>query len=102
RHTPELPGLYQVAGVTLNGQALTVSNLQPASWTVSGWPTSPGFVRVDPANTNRFITSNGRRYFPVGHDVAWDVNSTTNVVGILARLGATHENWSRIWMDDWD
>jgi len=102
RHTPALSGLYQVAGVTLNGQALTVSNLQPVSWTVSGWPASPGFVRVDPTNTNRFITSNGRRYFPLGHDVAWDVTSTTNVVGILARLGAAHENWSRIWMDDWD
>jgi len=102
RHSPPSPGLYQVAGIKLNGQVLTVTNLQPASWAVAGWPTSPGFVRVDPVNTNRFLTSNGQRYFPVGHDVAWDVTSVTNVVSILAKLGATHENWSRIWMDDWD
>jgi hypothetical protein len=102
RHTPQLPGFYQVAGLTLNGQPLTPANLQPANWTVAGASISPGFVRVDPANTNRFITSNGRRYFPVGHDVAWDVSSTTNVVNIMARLGGAHENWSRVWMDHWD
>jgi hypothetical protein len=102
RHAPALPGFYQVAGVTMNGQPLGVTNLQPASWTISGPPISPGFVRIDPANTNRFITSNGRRYFPLGHDVAWDVASTTNVVGIMTKLGASHENWSRVWMDDWD
>ena len=70
RHTPMLPGVYQITGITLNGQALVVSNLQPASWAVSGTPTGPGYVRVDPANTNKFITSNGRRYFPIGHNVA--------------------------------
>src|SRR5438034_333421 len=28
RHTPMLPGVYQITGITLNGQALVVSNLQ--------------------------------------------------------------------------
>src|SRR5262249_39360371 len=93
---------YQVAGIKLNGQPISVSNLQPTSWTVAGNPSGPGFVAIDPANTNRFITSDGRRYFPVGQNVAWDINSTTNVVSILARLGAARENWARIWMDDWD
>ena len=97
RHTPALSGLYQVAGVTLNGQPLTVGNLQPASWTVSGTPTSPGFVLVDPANTNRFITGNGRRHFPLGHNVAWWTNNTY-IPGIFSKLGAARENWSRVWM----
>lgn len=101
RHTPVMPGLYQATGVTLNGQALPVS-LQPASWLVSGSPVGPGYVRVDPSSTNRFMTSDGRRYFPVGEDVAWDVNSTASVVNLLAKLGGTRENWARIWMDDWD
>ena len=69
RHMPTAPGLYQVTGVTSNGQALSVS-LQPGSWLVSGSPIGPGYVRVNPANANRFITSDGRRYFPVGQDVA--------------------------------
>jgi hypothetical protein len=101
RHMPTAPGLYQATGVTLNGQPISVS-LQPGSWMVSGSPIGPGYVRVDPANTNRFITSDGRRYFPVGQDVAWDTSATTNVVGTLAKLGGARENWARIWMDDWD
>ena len=49
---------------------------------------SPGYVQVDPVNASRFMTSNGRRYFPLGHNVAWDTSTTTNVVSTLARLGA--------------
>jgi hypothetical protein len=97
RHTPALPGLYQVAEVTLNGQPITPVSLQPASWTISGLPTGPGFVRVDPANTNRFATSNGRRHFPVGHNVAWWTNNTS-IPGIFSKLGGARENWSRVWM----
>lgn len=102
RHTPGMAGLYQVTGVTLNGQPLSVGNLQPSSWTVAGWPNSRGFVAVDPANTNHFITTDSHRYYPLGQDVAWDTTATTNVVSIMTKLGATHENWSRVWMDHWD
>jgi hypothetical protein len=102
RHAPLTNGIYQVSGITMNGQPVSVSNLQPGSWTVAGTPISPGYVRVDSANTNKFITSNGRRFFPVGQDLAWDTSSTTNVVGSMAKLGAAHENWARIWTDDWD
>ena len=70
RHTPMMAGVYSVSNITLNGSLLPFSNLTPVSWMVTGFPTSPGFVRVDPANPRRFITSNGRRYFPVGQDVA--------------------------------
>src|ERR1051326_5005271 len=101
RHTPTMPGLYQATGVTLNGQALQVS-LQPGSWMVSGSPVGPGYVRVDPTTTNRFITSDGQRYFPIGQDVAWDTSAAINVVSLLAKLGGARENWARIWMDDWD
>ncbi len=97
RHTPTLPGLHQITGLTLNGQPLAAANLQPASWTVSGWPTGPGSVRVDPANTNRFITSNGRRFFPLGHNVAWWTNNTY-LANVISKLGGSRENWSRIWM----
>ena len=99
RHTPTQWGLYQISGITLNGSPLAVSNLQPSSWTVAGTPTSPGYVRVDPANTNKFITSNGRRHYPLGHNVAWWVNNT-NLPNIISKLGGARENWSRIWMMD--
>ncbi len=101
RHMPTMPGAYSVTGVTLNGSARTVNNLQPASWMVAGPPTGTGYVRVDPSNPRRFITSNGRRFFPRGEDVAWDA-PPYNVTNIFWRMAAAHENWSRVWMDHWD
>jgi hypothetical protein len=105
RHTPTMPGTFTVTSITMNGSALTVSNLQPASWIVAGPPTGSGFVRVDPSNPRRFITSNGKRFFPSGQDVAWDATDGDvphNVTNIFWKMGAAHENWSRVWMDHWD
>ncbi len=97
RHTPPIAGLYSVTGVTLNGSPAATSNLQPTTWTVA-WPTvSPGYIMVDPANARRFITSDGKRYFPRGENVAWD-QSGHNVTNIFLKMGAAHENWARVWM----
>lgn len=97
RHTPTLPGVYTISSITLNGSPLAYNNLQPAAWPVTGFPTSPGFVRLDPANPHRFMTSNGRRFFPVGQDVAWS-SPSSDIMNILPKMGAAHENWTRIWM----
>lgn len=102
RHMPTLAGTYSVSGVTRNGSAISVNNLQPASWVVAGPPTGAGYIRVDPSNPRRFITSNGRRFFPRGEDVAWDVAPTHNVTNIFWKMAAAHENWSRVWMNHWD
>ena len=103
RHTPTMAGVYSISGVTLNGAPLSVGNLQPASWTVAGPPTDAGFIRVDPSNPRRFITGNGKRFFPRGEDVAWDQTQWHhNVTNIFWKMGAAHENWSRVWMDHWD
>lgn len=101
RHTPAVPGNFAVTGVTLNGSATSISNLSPTNWVVSGAPTSPGFVQIDPANTNRFITDNGRRYYPVGENVAWDSGAAT-VVNVFGKMGPARENWARVWMNHWD
>jgi hypothetical protein len=101
RHTPTMAGTYTVLGVTLNGAPLSVAGLQPAAWTIAGSPTDAGFIRVDPSNPRRFITANGKRFFPRGEDVAWDAGSYS-VTNIFWRMGAAHENWSRVWMDHWD
>src|ERR1035438_7995646 len=97
RHTPALRGPYTITGITLNGASASYTGLQPTNWLVSGFPTSAGFVRRDPTNARRFITSNGRRYFPVGHNVAWSAPAA-NAVTLFAKMGAAHENWSRVWM----
>jgi hypothetical protein len=105
RHTPTMTGTYTVTGVTLNGSSISPSNLQPTSWTIAGPPTDPGFIRVDPNNPHRFITANGQRFFPHGEDCAWDQTDGTvahNVTNIFWKMGAAHENWSRVWMNNWD
>ena len=101
RHMPTMAGAYSVSSITKNGATISVGNLQPASWLVAGPPTGTGFIRVDPSNARRFITGNGRRFFPRGEDVAWDV-SPHNVTNVFWRMAAAHENWSRVWMDHWD
>jgi hypothetical protein len=97
RHTPALPGAYKITGITLNGASASYTSLQPTNWLVSGFPTGAGFVRRDPTNARRFITSNGRRYFPVGHNVAWSAPAA-NAGTLFAKMGTAHENWSRVWM----
>jgi hypothetical protein len=97
RHTPTTMGIYSISGVTMNGSPLSVSNLQPTSWTVTGFPTSAGYIRVDTNNPRRFITSNGRRFFPVGENMAWS-SPSANALNIFPKMGAAHENWSRVWM----
>ncbi len=97
RHAPPIGGVYQVVGVTMNGAPVAVSNLQPVSWTVAGTPFSPGYIRVDPGNSNKFITANGRRHFPLGHNLAWWTNNT-QLGDVVTKLGGSRENWSRIWM----
>ncbi|MFZ0826265.1 MAG: DUF5060 domain-containing protein [Verrucomicrobiia bacterium] len=101
RYTPTIPGAYSIQGVTLNGAPISVANLQPASWTVAGTPTDAGFIRVDPSNPRRFVTANGKRFFPRGENVAWD-SGGHNVTNIFWKMGAAHENWSRVWMNHWD
>ena len=101
RHTPTMPGIYTAQSVTLNGQPLSVA-VVPSTWNVTGIPTGRGFVKVDPTDARHFMTGDGHRFFPVGHDVAWDIDSTRTVVSILLKMGADRENWARIWMDDWD
>jgi hypothetical protein len=97
RHTPTIPGVYGISNITLNGSPLSSDNLQPSSWTVTGFPTGAGYVQVDPTNPTRFITSNGRRFFPVGENMAWS-SPGANALNIFPKMGAAHENWSRVWM----
>ena len=108
RHLPTMPGTYSITAIRLNGTNAAFSNLTPTNWVVSGFPTGAGYVKVDPANPRRFLTSNGRRFYPVGQDVAWGYTSGSSdyrVTTIFPKMGAAHETWSRVWMThfyDWE
>lgn len=98
RHTPRTAGQFQITGVTLNGSPVPVTGLTATNWSITGPPTGPGYVRVDAANSKRFVTDDGRRYFPVGHNVCWNPTVSNDYPRIFQRMGAARENWTRIWM----
>ena len=97
RHAPTLPGTYTVTDIALNGSPAAYTSLQPTNWVITGFPTNVGYVQVDPANPHRFLTGNGRRFFPVGHNMAWS-SPSANALNIFPKMGAAHETWSRVWM----
>jgi len=107
RHMPTMPGTYSITGIRLNGTNAAYSNLTPTNWVITGFPAGAGYVLVDPANPQRFLTSNGRRFYPVGEDVAWGYTngpSDYRVTTIFPKMGSAHETWSRVWMThfyDW-
>mgnify|MGYP001157829256 CR=1 FL=1 len=98
RHTPKTPGLYEIAEITLNGVPAVFSGLTASNWVVAGPPSGAGHIRVDPANPRRFVTENGRRYFPVGHNVGWNASVSNDFPRMFQRMGAARENWARVWM----
>ena len=98
RHTPRTPGQYQITGITLNGSPVAFTGLTLTNWSLTGPPTGPGYIRVDPTNSKRFLTDDGRRYFPAGHNVAWNPTVSNDYPRIFQRMGAARENWTRIWM----
>jgi len=55
-----------------------------------------------PEEREMVITSNGRRFHPIGHNVAWwatNANNAATIAAAFAKMGAAGENWSRVWME---
>ena len=98
RHAPRSAGAYSVTAIKLNGSPAAYTSLTVTNWFVSGHPTGPGYIRVDPVDARRFITDEGRRFFPVGHNVSWNQTVSNDFPRIFQRMGAARENWTRIWM----
>lgn len=101
RFTPSQTGEHKVAGITRNGQPVQPQRLSRSAFTVKE-PRGPGFVRRDPNDHARFITDDGKAYYPIGHNTAWDADGLVTVESALNRMGEAGENWSRIWMCHWD
>lgn len=101
RYTPSAPGRYSVVTVKLNGETVHEEKLEPKEWTVGGDP-QPGFVRVDRGDHSRFVFDNGARYFPIGHNVAWQNGGQADIPTLFGKMHQAQENWSRVWMTHWD
>jgi hypothetical protein len=100
RHTPQLVGRYVAGTITLNNRVLDVQ-ATPRQWNVSA-AKKAGFVRLHPKNKTRFVYDNGAPYFPIGHNQAWRTNNLPEIPQLFDKMGASGENWSRVWMNHWD
>ncbi len=64
---------------------------------------SPGFLHLHPTNNQFLQFTNGKTYFPIGHDVAWDDGSGTLFFNhYYTKMNQNQENWSRFWMASFD
>jgi hypothetical protein len=91
-----IPGDY-TPHVWVNGQENTNVKLEPI--TVSQ-RIPLNFVRID-GSANAFATSDGNRYWPVGHNLAWSSKERP----LEDQMPAMHDaglNWARIWNTYWD
>jgi len=64
---------------------------------------SPGFVRVSPKNPRYFEFTNGKPFFPIGHNVCWADSQlkTYDYDQYFRKMAANSENFTRIWMCSW-
>lgn len=85
-------GELQRNGVSVGATAITVDVEKPIA---------EGFVRLGKGQS--FVLDNGKRYWPLGHDLGW--NSPGRMPAFpeaLAEMGKNGVNWSRIWACTWD
>lgn len=113
RHTPTAPGKYQVVSVTRNGVAvlspIAITRLgvpvalpvTPSTFQVGG-ASDAGFIGLDPKNPRRFSFDSGARYYPLGTNQAWLSGRAGEYTARFAKMGASGQNWSRVWMNHWD
>lgn len=100
RYAPDGLGRYQVARILLNGQEVQAEKVSRREVDVSGAPGS-GYIRRDDRDPTRFVTDDGKAYYPLGMNVGWDTPGA-DVLSVLRKLGANGGNWARVWMCHWD
>lgn len=101
RYTPTLVGKYALVTIKLNRETAHEEKLDKKEWMVSGDP-KPGFVRVDKGDHSRFVFDSGERYYPLGHNQAWQSAKLPDIPTLFGKMGTAGENWSRVWMTAWD
>lgn len=68
---------------------------------------SRGMVRVDPASPTTFTRADGRRFVPVGMNLAWLLEGNDQEKRLAAwtryfdKMAATGQNWVRLWSCPW-
>lgn len=106
RARPSELGTYRLGTVSEalgNGPAtrLDAKPVSPGEVAVSARERLPAIGR-DPRDSHAFIRSDGRRFFPIGANVAWaDGDAVPFYQGAIAAFARSHLNWMRVWMVHW-
>ena len=100
RYAPLKVGGYALS-VSRSGVVLAPTDLSPRRFRCVASRDS-GFVRRDRKTVQRFLLGNGRPFYPLGMDAAWQNGSDLDYPQLFARMAAAHMNWVRIWMNNWD
>ncbi len=108
RARPDEAGTYRLGAIaeTTGGRRQDGLAVQPASprqidVTPAARTRLPAISR-DPADAHGFQRSDGRRYFPVGANLAWPEGDCVPYYrGALAAFAKNDLNWMRVWMVHW-
>ncbi|MDD5067803.1 MAG: DUF5060 domain-containing protein [bacterium] len=97
RFSPGQKGLwtYDVRVRNLKGE----DRSEKASMKCAG-PDRDGFIRVDDKYPGLFRFDSGKNYYPIGHNVCWA--SVEEYERYFSRLSQSKENWSRVWLVNWN
>jgi len=100
RFAPTEVGTYRYVVTATAGTDSASSNVR--TFEVSESDRS-GFLRIDEIDPHALRFDDGRPYIPIGHNAGWDPGSgTAYFEQLFDSFGRADENWSRIWMTDFN
>jgi hypothetical protein len=110
RARPDEIGSYRFGAVSettlgIRKTDVVVSLLSPATVQNTARTRLPA-IQVDPKDPRRLSRTDGLPYLPVGANLAWAPDGTTDRVGYYEKafpaFAKANLNWMRIWMAHWD
>jgi hypothetical protein len=110
RARPDELGSYRFGAVSettlgIHKTDIVVSLVTPASIENTDRIRLPS-IGINPADSRQFIRSDGIPYVPVGANLAWAPNGSTDTLAYyrqaFPRFAQANLNWMRVWMAHWD
>jgi hypothetical protein len=84
RFAPTEVGAYRYRVIARDSTGVTAG---PSGRFACVASSNPGFVRISPKDPRYFIRDDGKPFFPIGHDVSWDLNWAARAFPKMAAHG---------------
>ena len=104
RFTPSETGVYSY---TISAHDATATgSTGPMTFTATS-SSQHGFVRLDPSDSRYMRYDDGTPYLPIGHNAAFEdrepfQGGLSVYRPLFDSFSAAHENWTRVWMSDFN